>query len=460
MSTDPFECASIDTRIELFGNDGRLQKELLTDENVGSIQSGDLRGYSLTDEGCLFHTFNKRGARAWIKKNATHGACIRAKVACTVGLGMISDQEKQATEAEAGQAGINSQDILQFIMDPDFHRSKAESQLDKLCLIDFQDLLSRGGSDFFELGDMAIEVRRDSKNPIDGEVKALYYLPTDDLYAYSEGNVKDYHFNLGFASDIETAFCRFGDKRRFMGTEAAKSLNPEKVSEVIYIPDPLGGHFLYGEPSWLATAPAMEVANAAWEEKLSDYVNRCIVDFLLFIHGPGTPIGKTDWDKIRSAIGQTSEIGKKHQSVAHAFSSSTDAKIFFQQITKDSKTDEAFQKNYEVTKMDIVTGHQVPPLLAGIQIPGKLGANNEFVNALMSFQALVIGKAQRVISRALSRTLGDTKESGLKIAPDAFNFRKVTDYIDIKTADTIGRMRESATEAQANGRDLSEGVKE
>ena len=460
MSTDSLHCASIDTRIALFGNEGRIQKELLTDENVGSIQSGGLNGYSLTDDGALFHTFNKREARTWLKKNATHGACIRAKVACTVGLGLISDQEKEATEAEAGQAGIRRQDILQFIMDPDFHRSKVESQLDNLCMIDFQDLLSRGCSDFFELGDMAIEVRRDPSNPIDGEVKALYYLPTDDLYAYSEGNGKDYHFNLGFASDIETAFCRFGDKKRFMGTEAAQSLKPEDVSEVIYIPDPLGGHPLYGEPSWLAAAPAMETANAAWEEKLSDYTNRCVVDFLLFLYGSSNPIGKDDWNKIRSALSQTSQAGKKHQSVAHAFPSGADTEIFYQQITKDSKTDESFQKNYEVTKMDIVTSHQVPPLLAGIQIPGKLGANNEFVNALMSFQALVIGKAQRVISRALSRTLGDTSKSGLNIGPDAFNFRKVTDYIDIKTADTVGRMRESATEAQANGRDLSEGVKE
>jgi len=459
MPAETLNCTSIDTRIELFGSEGRIQKELLTDAS-GSLQPGESYGSSLTAEGVMVHTFNKPGARAWLKKNATHGACIRSKVACSVGLGMISDQEKEAAGAEAGQAGIDPKDIIQFIMDPDIHRSEAEKQLDALCLIDFQDLLSRGGSDFFELGDMAIEVRRDSNDPINGEVKALYYLPTDELYAFSEGNGKDFYFNIGYGSDIDTAFCRFGDKARFLATEAANNLQPENVSEVIYIPDPLGGHPLYGEPGWLSSAPAMETANAAWEEKLSDYVNRCIVDFLLFIHGPGTPIGKTDWNKIRTAISQTSETGKKHQSVAHAFSSTAASKIFFQQITKDSKTDEAFQKNYEVTKMDIVTSHQVPPLLAGIQIPGKLGANNEFVNALMSFQALVIGRSQRTISRALSRTLGDTKKSGLGIDPDSFNFRKVTDYIDIKTADTVGRMRESAPEAAANGRDLSDGVKE
>ena len=110
--------------------------------------------------------------------------------------------------------------------------------------------------------------------------------------------------------------------------------------------------------------------------------------------------------------------------------------------------------------MMIVSAHGVPPLLAGIQIPGKLGSTNELPNALMAFQALVIQQAQKVISSALINTLGNaTLNGGLGLGADNFRLRKITDVISLSKMDTVSRMRQTVPEAKSEGRDLEAGLK-
>ena len=463
------ETFSVNTTVPLFGKEGKVAKELLTPEDVGSKQANGLSmvyGFD-TDEGIMSQSFNMAAAKEWVDKNATHSTCVSTAANCTVGLGFISDQERKAAAGEAQQTGLSQDQVLMFVQDPDYIESKVDTTLDPLCVVDFNDLIIRAGNDYFSIGAGMVEVVRDPADPITGEVMALYYAPVETKLAVNEGNGKDYYWVDGysFASDTSgTAYARFGDKQRFMDEVAGKgdtgmSLDPNDYSEIIYIPSPNNSHPLYGKPKWLAAAPAMETILAAWDEKHSDYVNRCVMDYLLFIHGT-SPIPAKDWAKITAAMSSSNGPGKQHKTIAHAWASSEDTKIDFHQLTKDSKTDEAFQKNYEVVKLEIVTAHQTPPLLAGIQIPGKLGANNEFINALMSYQALSIGPAQRRVSKILGRTLGNNDLSGLGLTSDSFNLRKVTDYINLQMADTTSRMRQSVSEAGQEGRDLSEGVRD
>jgi hypothetical protein len=56
--------------------------------------------------------------------------------------------------------------------------------------------------------------------------------------------------------------------------------------------------------------------------------------------------------------------------------------------------------------MLIATAHGVPPLLANILLPGKIGAANEGPNALLLFQKRKLGQIQRTFSRILANTLG------------------------------------------------------
>ncbi len=100
----------------------------------------------------------------------------------------------------------------------------------------------------------------------------------------------------------------------------------------------------------------------------------------------------------------------------------------------------------------------MPPLLAGIQVPGKLGAQNEMPNTMAAFQALVVGQDQQLWSRALGRTLG-SPEAGLGLAETDFDFWTIMDEIDLAVLSTVGGMKESLPEAKAGGRDLKAGPK-
>ena len=124
---------------------------------------------------------------------------------------------------------------------------------------------------------------------------------------------------------------------------------------------------------------------------------------------------------------------------------------------EDSGTDDKFSKMKETLALSIVSAHRVPPLLAGIQIPGKLGAVNELPNALKGFQSLVIEQAQRLFQQTLGNTLG---QDGTGLTIEDFEFQKITEVFDIENMDTVARMRQSPMQAKAEGRDLSQGVKD
>jgi hypothetical protein len=107
----------------------------------------------------------------------------------------------------------------------------------------------------------------------------------------------------------------------------------------------------------------------------------------------------------------------------------------------------------------------VPPILAGILIPGKLGATNETPNAILAFQALVIGPAQETLESILDMTLGNSKLNGqLGLKPGDFKFKTIVDEIaeqmeKINPMDTLASSREQLPEQAKEGRDLKEGLK-
>jgi hypothetical protein len=134
-------------------------------------------------------------------------------------------------------------------------------------------------------------------------------------------------------------------------------------------------------------------------------------------------------------------------------------RVILERLGLDSTSGEdGFTKKSETMALDIVTAHQVPPLLAGIQIPGKLGANNEMINAMMAFQTLVVAPMQKTIMTILNNTLGNSLyNAGIDLGSDAFKLKTIMDEIDLQKADTAGRMREEVTGSK---RDLSAGTKD
>ncbi len=138
-------------------------------------------------------------------------------------------------------------------------------------------------------------------------------------------------------------------------------------------------------------------------------------------------------------------------------------KVQVDKLASTDKTELQFSKDLEVYAQNIVSAHRVPPVLANILIPGKLGATNEAVQALVSFQLLNIGPKQNIIQQTLGRTLGNKDEGVKDLKPEDFRLRKITSQFNIAGLDTIGKMREeavSATNSDGSPRNVADGVQD
>ncbi len=132
--------------------------------------------------------------------------------------------------------------------------------------------------------------------------------------------------------------------------------------------------------------------------------------------------------------------------------------VQLEKLAMDSNTDDGYEALKTTCGMDVISAHGVPPLLAGIHLAGKMAATNELPNALMAFQVLVIGPAQNNFRKVLARTLG-AKETGLGLSYADFRFNRITEDLDLAMMNTVAGMKQTLPEAQAQGRDLSAGMK-
>jgi hypothetical protein len=161
--------------------------------------------------------------------------------------------------------------------------------------------------------------------------------------------------------------------------------------------------------------------------------------------------------------------------------------VQFDKLDSESEGTADSEAQSVANAMAVVTAHGVPPLIAGIQVPGKMGGNNEFPNALQAFHAQYANPVQTYMSGVLAATLGSPKlNGGLKVSSDMFlgktsdekepdpedptgmkmrpknhrgnGFWTILDSIDVDKADTISRMKQPLGEATAQGRDLKAGA--
>lgn len=352
--------------------------------------------------------------------NIHHSTCIETKRDATVGLGFESDEPSD--------------------------------KLDDLCESTFQEVISDCNEDYWQTGNSYIEVVRLGDRPI-----GVHHIAAPLIYkkVYRRGDPFDgpidYYWEVvGAENTAEQTFARFGKKDDLLEHLADDQLDPDEVSEIIAIPRPSSLSRWYGYADWLAAVSTIELVQCMTQHEFDFFLNRGVPEFLLFALGSG--IDPNTWDKVKTSLKSHIGYGNSHKSSAFNFQD-PNLKIQLEKLGLGERQQGVFAEYYDTTSMAIVSAHRVPPLLAGIQIPGKLGATNELPNALMAFQTLVIGQAQRRIQGILSNTLG--KELG--ISKEAFEFNKITDELNLEQMDTMARMREPAA---GSGRDVSEGLRD
>lgn len=365
-----------------------------------------------------------------------HAACIEIKAAAIFGLGFVLDKQTSTNE------NLTVFDRLD---------SRVDKLLDPLCIHSFSDVMMSAGLDYCETANGYIEVRREGAG---GKIVGIYPCPSSTVNIYVEDQ-SNFHYEIDPEEGSgPVKFARFGDSLRLQS-----SLNGTDIkSELIHFRKPTNKNRWYGVVDWLSVVPQIELYSALLQYKHDFFLNRGVPEFMLFVTGGIVPPEK--WKDIENALKANIGSGNSHKSIALNLDGEN-ITIEVVKLALDNPGEDTFSGTKEALALGIVSGHRVPPLLAGILIPGKLGASNELPNAIRAFQSFVISQEQRTIYQTLAKTLGDpAKNGGLALSAENFKMYTVTDEIDVMQMDTSMRMRQTETAAAAEGRNLDAGLKQ
>lgn len=370
-----------------------------------------------------------------VSRNGYHASCIVAKKHATVGLGFKSE--------------------------------KVASTLDPLCEIGFQALYSTVAEDHHSTGNGYLEVVRDETADYNGPIRGLHWYPSPEMWIAVD-NDGGTHFEMDMVGTSRSEarlgvamLPKFGDAKRFFELHPSlkgKSGARGTYSEVIHIPFPTALNRWYGLPNWLAAVPAIELMAALDQREFDFFINRGVPEFMLFL--TGASISPKNWKIIENAIKDNAGLGNAHKSMAVNLPEQGAEAILHKLDLEGTDQGARYQAMTETLALKVVSAHQVPPLLAGVLIPGKLGASNELPNAIRAFQLLSIAPTQGVFEAVLGRTLGNpAKNGGLGLVAADFKHKTLTEELDVGLMDTSSRMRQTEPEAAAQGRDMAAGLK-
>jgi len=355
------------------------------------------------------------------------------------------------------------------------HKSeKTDEVLDPICTVTWAVLRTKCAEDFANVANCYIEVVRESDAP-NAKIIGLHHVPAADVRFVVETDLVNHYYEIrggkveSLASATNsTVMAPFGQLAQFKARH--QIIGSRKISEIIHIFEPSSQSRYYGVPSWLAAVADMELNQAARQHLFDFHVNRGVPEFLLFLTG-GRVDTKT-WNSIVEAMQAYVGVGNSHKSSAFNVVGD-DIEVHLEQLqSNDVIKGDFYTKMTEALATTIVSAHRVPPILAGILIPGKLGAANELPNAIMAFQTLVIGPWHTIWASILGATLGGKLNGGLGLSAKDFEWKSIVDAmadglsklnpqkgVADGSANTVSGMRQTLPEAAAEGRDTSAGMK-
>lgn len=330
--------------------------------------------------------------------NTTHSACIDAKQSATVGLG---------------------------------HRDeKIHEALDPLCQVSWQDVLDAAANDFWETGECFIEAVMDETNP--NLVTGLHHIESAqcEIEVEEMDNSEDYHYIVRgeTAGAQQIIMAKWGDlvalKARFSvqqnGSEDPNTVNANegqqlrrrgtlggqiRNSQVIHIRQATNRSRWYGFPDYMSAVPSIELVQCMTQHEFDFYFNRAVPEFLAFLIGTST--NSATWKKFEDMLRANQGLGQSHKTCAVQIPGSPQENVVqIERLAMDDNGKDGYSEKSMTLAMLITTAHGVPPMLANVALPAKIGAVNEGPNALMLIQKRKIGPAQRNFSTVLARTLG------------------------------------------------------
>jgi len=350
------------------------------------------------------HLIDKMVSRDLRDFNATHAICIDAKVSSTVGLG---------------------------------HREQViHETLDPLTRFSWQDTLNALAEDYFETGECFLEVVYGDAEAA-GKITGLHHIESAQIHVEVEeqDSANLFHYVVegeqggadtlvmakwGDLADLKTRFGQ-GDKEAdgelegIDNTPANDVIQPSERtgsalagtivnSEVIHIRQATNRDRWYGYPDYMSAVPSIELVQCMTQHEFDFYFNRGVPEFLFFLLGKN--IGGC-WSKIETMLKANQGIGnsQKTQGV-HIPGDPNETHVQIEKLAMEDAGNSGFSEKSGTLDMRIATAHGMPPKLANIALPGKIGASNEEPNAMLTFQQRKLGQAQKNFSRVFACTLG------------------------------------------------------
>lgn len=329
-------------------------------------------------------------------------------------------------------------------------KSKVEEVLDEFCEDGFQAVLDKLGEDFEVFGNAYLEVVYDDQ----GNIAALEHMPAVRVFVYNEDKRPFRHYEVDDIHNGTTStlkYAKWGDRERL---QALVGSNQTQVTELIRFPKTTARSADYGLPEYLSCTPWLELAQFILQYDFDYFQNRAVPDLMVLL--TGKKVDEAEMKTFVASLKSTIGAKNRHRSIVANFAA-TDLNVQVERLNSDNR--ERFGDLWSAVQLAIVSSHRVPPLLAGVSLPGKMAAANELPNALIAFQTLYVDRQQGVFERTFGRTLG-SQEAGLGLTPNDFKLRKITDAYDMGQVDTMSRMRETTTEASLAGRSLKDGLEE
>ena len=326
-----------------------------------------------TTFGIRLPLIDKFAARELRDFNSTHAICLDAKQASSLGLG---------------------------------HRDQSiHDVLDPLCSFSWQDTLDALAIDYWETGDCFLEIVYDRDDP--KLVTGLYHMESAATQVETEEERTElFHYvvsgEAGQSRDVVMA--RFGDLADLRSRDVVTLSGDIVNSEIAHVRQSTNRSRHYGYPDYMSAVPSIELVQCMTQHEFDFYFNRGVPEFMMFLIGKD--IGGC-WDKVEKAIRAGQGLGQSHKTLAaHIPGDAKETRIQIEKLAMEDSGNSGFPEKSLTLDMRIATAHGMPPQLANIATPGKIGAANEGPNAMLTFQMRKLGQAQRLFSRAFAATLG------------------------------------------------------
>jgi len=368
--------------------------------------------------------------------------------------------------------------------------------LNPLAVHNWQTVLDQAVDDYFTVGDGFIEVVREGPSKT-SKIVGVHYVQAvtiskivrvyEGKYLLSYAHGGTHAFPVSGSQAVYPAFGETEEHTRAHGHLARRdNKDGNYSSEIINLRHPTTRSRWYGCGDWVASGASVDLMKAVSQYEMDFYVNRGVPEFMMFI--TGGRIDEKAWLEIKADMQSIVGLGQSHQALVYNFEGQ-EIEVKIERLAIDDPQGQQYSDKRTGYALGVATASGTPLVLAGIQVPGKVGANNEGPNAIATYQAMRIHPHQRNISEILAATLGNPQiNGGLAVSAEMFlgktkpiehpqakellaagmpvpqakerhrnGFRTLTEALDLQAMEGVSKMREPMA---GSGRDPKEGTLE